>query len=503
MTVYLRPEPAPAILINGGFKDVYLTTKTGNDGRFAFEGERYSTLMVKVTKEGFRGAAMFQPAIDQANFTLDKDQTARDLVLHLSRPGAITGRVVDEETRKPVARVKLAAYQVNYLGGHRSFLPGGGPLETDAAGQFTLGGLSATDYVVAVRPGSPEDGRILTRFQPAEFEVIDHDFERTWWPGGHDQDVAVPVPVGSGQTFDIGQIAVRKAPLCRVKATLSSASCAPGEQVHVGLVVRSGLFTSQSNSTPVPCGEPFLITRLAPGSYWIEARSDKRTAESVERASLPFVIEDKNIEVKSVLARGVDIDLRIVPDEGSRKADWSGVRLLLHPRGRAPYLPEIPGSPDREGRLRLVNVEARDYDLRFSDLPPGFYISEVRYNGAVMPFSTLTVNGSAMAHRIEVAVDDKPAAVAGETRPGSRVVLARWPINTPDPRSCLLTTDAGEDGKYQFSNLAPVEYRLFAIAAEAVPQLERPGVLDRMLLSARRLTLAPNAVLTEHLDPLE
>ncbi len=243
----------------------------------------------------------------------------------------------------------------------------------------------------------------------------------------------MPVPVGSGQTFDIGQIAVRKAPLYRVKVTLSSTSCAPGELVQVGLVVRSGFFSSQTNSTPVPCGEPFLMTRLAPGSYWIEARSDNRPAESAERASLPFEIEDKNIEVKSVLARGVDIDLRIVPNEGSRKADWSGVRLMLHPRGRAPYLSEIPGSPDPEGRLRLVNVEARDYDLRFAGLPPGFYIQEVRYNGAAMPFGTLTVNGSAMAHTIEIAVDDKPAAVAGETRPGARVVLARWPINTPRP----------------------------------------------------------------------
>jgi len=111
--------------------------------------------------------------------------------------------------------------------------------------------------------------------------------------------------------------------------------------VQVSQVVRYGFFSSQGSSSPAPCGEPFLITRLAPGTYWIEARSDKRPLESVERASVPLEIRDRNIAVQGMLSRGGDIDLSIVATEGSRKADWSGVRIMTMPRGRAPNLSEF------------------------------------------------------------------------------------------------------------------------------------------------------------------
>jgi hypothetical protein len=502
ITVKLRPEPAPKILINGGFKDVYLTTKSSNDGSFSFEIERYGVILMTVAKEGYRGAAMFEPPIHQATLTLDADHPTRDIALHLTRPGALTGHVIDEETRKPAGHVKLGAFQADYQGGLRRFIPGGPPVETDADGQFTIRNLTATEYVVAVRPQSESDGRIITRFEPADFEIIDRDFERTWWPGGRGEDIAIPVPVASGQTFDIGQIAVRKAPLYRVKATLSSASCTPGELLDVGRAIRTGFFTAQPNSTQVPCGEPFLMTGLAPGNFWIEARTNKRPLVSAERASIPVEVNDKNIEVKAVMARGVDVDMRIVPSDGSRQTDWSGVRLMARPLGRAPWMSEIPEPPDPEGRLQLINMEARDYDLRFSDLPPGFYVKEVRYNGALMPFATLKVSGAAMAHKVEIVVGDKPASVYGKTEPGALIVLARSPITTPDPRASLVIANAGEDGKYQLLNLAAIEYRIFAIPGDAKRKLERPGVLDGLLQSAKKVTLAPNAAQSQDLEIL-
>jgi hypothetical protein len=39
------------------------------------------------------------------------------------------------------------------------------------------------------------------------------------------------------------------------------------------------------------------------------------------------------------------------------------------------------------GRVRLVNLEARAYELRFGELPLGFYVKELRYNGAVEAFA--------------------------------------------------------------------------------------------------------------------
>ena len=99
-------------------------------------------------------------------------------------------------------------------------------------------------------------------------------------------------------------------------------------------------------------------------------------------------------------------------------------------------------------------------------------------------------------------MDDKPATLTGETKPGSQVVLARWPIRTMDPPTCLITMDAADDGKYQFVDLAPTEYRIFALPSDGARLLTRPGALDRMLQSAKKVTLSAGSAQTGNFDPL-
>ena len=500
VTVWLRPNPPPVPLLNGGFKDVYLKTKTGNDGAFSFQVERYGVIMVKVEKPGYR-AETLPPLTDQATITIDKDHPSRPLALHLSRPGVLTGRVIDEETRKPVAHVKLAAFQAAFSVGRRRFLNWGDAVETDGAGQFAIHNLSPAEYVVVIRPPSADEARVVARFEPADAEAIDYDFERTWWPGGHDQDLAVPVPVAGGQTFDVGQIAVRKAPLYRAKAVFSSAACAPDLRVNLSFVVATADSLSTRGLGSVVCGQPFLLTGLGPGSYTIEAHTDG-PFETLERGRLALDIKDKNIEVKSLLARGVDVDLQVTPTEGSPKTDWSKVRVLLRPRGRGSYGNELPRMLDEEGRVHLDNVEVRECDFSLTGLPAGFYVKDLRYNGAAMPLTAVTISGAAMAHKIEIVVDNKPASLTGETVPGSRVILARLPL-AANPLLSLIPTLAGEDGRYQFSNLAPGEYRVFAIATEGIRKLNQPGVLDALIQTAAKVTLESGTAKTQNLEPVK
>jgi len=167
---------------------------------------------VQAIKEGFRGAAMFESTFDQATLTLDKDHPVRDLSLHLrARARSLDGSSM---RRRGAGRAREDRRLPGQLPGRTARLHSRCAIgEIDDEGRFALRNLPATDIVVArFRPHSVEDGHILTRFEPADVERVDSDFERTWWPGGRDEESTFPIPLGSGQTLDIGQIAVRKVP---------------------------------------------------------------------------------------------------------------------------------------------------------------------------------------------------------------------------------------------------------------------------------------------------
>jgi len=50
--------------------------------------------------------------------------------------------------------------------------------------------------VIVVRPESQDEGRLQQQFSEEDAAAVDYDFERTYWPGGHDAESAIPVKVG-------------------------------------------------------------------------------------------------------------------------------------------------------------------------------------------------------------------------------------------------------------------------------------------------------------------
>jgi hypothetical protein len=287
--------------------------------------------------------------------------------------------------------------------------------------------------------------------------------------------------------------------------SVDSASCAPGEMVQVSRVVRTGMFTSQTNSTDVPCRGEFLVTRLQPGTYWFEFRTGKRKLPEIERASVRVEVLDKNVEAKATLSRGIDIAGRFMVAKGSSKPDWKKITMLLAPYGAVPVMSEIPAPPDEEGRFQFVNAAAREYRFNVNGMPNGYYIKEIRYNGISQPAGSLTLTEGAVSQAIEVVVDDKPAAVTGKVKDGegAQVLLVAWPPSKMDVRTSTRSASADVDGKFQITNLAPGEYRCFAVGARVErDKLEEPYVMDRMLAAAKKVTLEAGSAAVVELELL-
>jgi hypothetical protein len=114
--------------------------------------------------------------------------------LFLARPGRLTGIVVDEVTGKPIANLNLGAVKPERPAGW----PAAGSATTDSKGEFTIADLPPGEYDVEITPQINPDQRVLTRFTEKDAQTVEQDFERTYWPGGHGKDTAMPVKLASG-----------------------------------------------------------------------------------------------------------------------------------------------------------------------------------------------------------------------------------------------------------------------------------------------------------------
>lgn len=496
------PTEGPRIISAAIPRDVIQTTKTGATGTFVFKIDKLGDYRVEIQKEGFRPAPSSSTSI---SVTLNDEHPDSEIKFVLVRPAELSGRVVDDETDKPVPMLRVFVAQRRYLCGRATNLGGAtGSATTDAEGRFVVAGLQPGGYVLRLGsrmytqgaaqafPEAAKYGvaRLLTEFSDDDLKAVTWDYEQTWWPGGGDLQTASPIPLPSGATINVGKVPAKKRRVYSVRVSVVASTCTANTAIQVD-VTGSSLGTGVGR---VPCGKDFLMRGYPPGSYRLEAVVDGGNRNTRERGSVPFDILDENIKLSVPVIRGVDVDGKIVLAEGARAPDLKKLDLRLV--GWVNNADEVSNKVDGQGRFRIVNVAIRDQQLYISGLATPHYVKEVRYNGSPVPDNIVPMDGRAPSHLLEIVVDDKPAAIMGTVtrsdRPVSQphVVLMKWPLSANDPYLFGMRTASGDkDGKFQLVGLPPGEYRLFAVDAADQVRLDEPGVLDRLLGNAQKITL--------------
>ena len=387
-------------------------------------------------KDGYGPAGPFmKAATDAQTVILSAGHPMRESRLQLARPAQITGQAVDEDTRKPVANLAIGIRQVWYANGHRRFFPGGGGT-TDQDGRFVAKGLVPAEYVAIVRPKVSGKERLLKQFSKEDLEAVDQYFEQTYWPGGHGEDSAYPMPVGSGASESLGQLVLRKRPLYRVHFSFAAGTCASGDDVNVGEFIIQGLWSGEEDLGTVPCGKDFLVRSYAPGLYLLQVWGG-RGAENRRRGTVSFEVKDRNLDLTVAMGRGVDVEGKIVTADGSRTPPFDDISIMMRPVGGIPFADGIV-KPDAGGKFRAVNAQVTKEQLIIGGIGAGFCIKEIRYNGSRLPDSNfVTLNAGAMTQSLEIVIDDKPAVLAGAVtnsdHPVSQPLVLMVEISTQRP----------------------------------------------------------------------
>lgn len=476
--------------------------QTGAQGDFRFEPAEAGRYTVKVAKEGDGpggpvGGPFAGPPSDQATVTLTVARPSQEVHFTLVLPAELTGLLLDDATGEPLPQHRVYAFQTYFGNGWLRYFPGGSAT-TDDEGRFTLAVRPGSYVISAISPTGPStDPRERSElFTEEEAATVDLDDENTYWPGGvEDLQHAQPVAVASGGSASVGTVRIRKVPYYRVRVSVTNPECEPPATVTIGDYHGDGHFGWQ-RADRYPCGQPALLRYFRPGVYDIEA-DQGRGREGRRRGFTRIVVDDENQDVEVTLQRGADVDVRFLTAEGAIPPPLTDVRLATRRVGGMPFGDEGPVSPDAEGRARIPNLAWGRQTLTFRGLPAGFYVKEIRYDGALLAGQILELNPGAAAHTLDVVIDDKPAALTGTVTDGrdpageSVVFLTRWPASTEDPFLSTKRVTGDSDGRYQFTGLVPGDYRIFAVPSETASKVDEPGVLLRMLANAGKVTLAP------------
>jgi hypothetical protein len=130
-----------------------------------------------------------------------------------------------------------------------------------------------------------------------------------------------------------------------------------------------------------------------------------------------------------------------------------------------------------------------------SGVKAGYYVKEIRYNG-IAEDGLVPLDRSALAHSLTILLDDKPASVSGVVMEGDKSVskpfllLAKWP--PPNGLNLSVQTATGDgQGKFQFSNLPPGEYRVVALRSRDEYTDCPLGAPQRAMAAAKKIELGP------------
>ena len=278
-----------------------VSTTADTSGQFEFTGVPAARVQVTASRVGYFDydnlwngepeEPVWQP--------VSAGQRIQGARIALHRGGVVAGRVIDE-FGEPAVGVEIEVLRREPGdGGSGSVRTTSSPITptTDDTGTFRVWGLAPGDYLVGARPN-----RFVA--DASDADARREGYASTYYPGTASLSNARSVRVEPGKDTAGVSFGLVTVPLSTLRGTVQLPADTPGRTitVGVGLVAPQRLDGYVTRGTRVRDDGGFELTRLAPGTYQVTARSFQ-----------PGGVEywgTANVEVTGTDLDGVSIPLR-------------------------------------------------------------------------------------------------------------------------------------------------------------------------------------------------
>jgi hypothetical protein len=455
---------------------------TGQDGRFRlrFDGPVQVALFVEAV-------GYVKPPIEiggpNNTFEVKPDLPKTDVLFTLVREAALSGRVVDADTKEPLANFRVSV--MKHLPATRPAFVSAGDTTTGKDGRFSLDRIAPGDYLLLVHPPSADK---IGAAKPVEDfrHAVQRSYAPTWYPGVDRREEAVAVHVAPGAGVGSVEIRLSKRRLASIRGHVCDA------HLYVTQCTRS-IRLSETRTiaqADVKLGSEFEVANLSPGTYCLQAVTpEKQGLMTIE------VGEENQDGLDLHLTRGVALGgmVRIDgheddPDKPALTGDSTRVQLdkLIHVFGRDP-VPAPVASQD--GRFTIEGVAPSTYHVRLLSPPEGFDVAEMRYNGTPAVNGMIEVDAGVRSQELEIKLASANSAVMATVtdgdQPAADADLLLVPAGVTEEAlryasDILRVASSGKDGRATISGLLPGTYRVTAYPRGA-SWIDDPNLFQRLV----------------------
>ncbi len=435
------------------------------------------------------GAAEYSLRADKPGFALQNETeisaklgpSREGIMIRLTPLGRIFGKVVDGDG-EPAAFVEVRALQSQIVDGRRVFSKSLWTT-TDDLGRYRFWHPSPGTYYIqaAGRSGGTRyySGPAFTILSPHE------GFEPVVYPAAADWRSATPVTVTPGTTME-ADIRVTMRPAFRVSGTIRNHDMDGTITIQV---LRGGIAIAARTTLNLASGR-FAIYDLVPGTYVVRATQDQ--GATAFHALQEIRIGEGDVD-GAVLTMSPGAEVKIVvhgiPPAAAEEQEADGTQPDPHADAGV-IVQLIDADVTAETPSVYSAMSAGDGSLVVSGLPEGRYrvrifpvrcyvASAITGGQDVLRGAVLTVVPGVAPPVIEADLRFDGGRVTGTVATEAagadqRVVLA--PV-VPGGEAVVAQV---ESGRFEFTDVAPGEYRAYLLADQAAVEYANPDVLSAL-----------------------
>ena len=451
-------------------------------GRFTLSAERRGYLPLRYgQRRSFEAGRPLQVADGQI---LD------DVDLSLIRMGVISGRVSDE-LGEPLAGALVFALRSQYFNGRRQWSVSAPAAITDDEGEYRIGGLAPSTYIVMSRTNArwtaDEGGREQSM-----------GFAPTYFGGTTNAAEARRVVVGSGKEAGSSDISLVPGRAVTVSGTALDSRGQPVKLVVLSqetLGLGGGIVGPAGNASTSADGT-FTVRDVPPGDYKLQA------AGVGEEATLPIVVNGVDIQnVSLVTAAGWSISGSVTTDAGV-PPPFPRARLRLRERRLAGF-----NGLFLQGGMRGQQTLNEDWTFSVTGIlgparlgvvvPDGWAVKALLYDGRDIADTPMEPPGGGALSAVQLVLTDRVTRLTGQVvdgrgkalTDGTVLVFAADPTKWFGESRHVQAVRVDQKGTYRITGLPPGEYLAIAIDDVERDAWNDPEYLDSLRDRAQKLRL--------------